>query len=173
MSIVDLQRKLPLDNELLKSMSSLDPKLRGNSVCTKLLRKLPTFVTNVLTEEEEEKYDLEVRKYQVHLGLPSAVYSEGGTVRLDTWWTSVVKTGVFPTLCKMALAIMSCFHGPAVEGSFNIMGDIIDPKSARMNIETFSAIQTVKYGLRASQKSALEYFERKNHLNDPIDVQES
>ena len=65
---------------------------------------------------------------------------------------------------------MSCFHGPAVEGSFSIMGDIIDPKSARMNIETFSAIQTVKYGLRASQKSALEYFERKNHLNDPIDI---
>ena len=97
---------LPLDNELLKSMSALDPKLRGNSVCTKLLRKLPTFVTNVLTEDEDENYDLEVGKYQVHLGLPSAVDREGGTVRLDTWWASVVKTGLFPNGQHMIL--ISC-----------------------------------------------------------------
>ena len=58
---------------------------------------------------------------------------------------------------------LSCFHGPMVESSFNLMGDIIDIRSTRMNIATFSAMQTVKHCLNSRKMTALEYF-RKGHV---------
>ena len=64
--------------------------------------------------------------------------------------------------------MLSCFHGPRVEGSFNTMGDVIDPKSCRMNVQTYSAIQTVKYGLRAEQKTALKKFTRTDYLHEKV-----
>ena len=57
-----------------------------------------------------------------------------------------------------------------MEGSFITMGDVIDPKSCRMNVETYSAIQTVKYGLRAGQKTAIEKFTRTDYLHEKVDT---
>ena len=165
---VHLQMRLPIDNPLLQCLSALDPIARGNAVTCQNLGKLPKLVTNVLTEEEEEKFELEIRLFQVSTDLPSPHDQDMNPVRLDTWWAAVSKTGLFPCLCRMAFALMSCFHGPTVEGSFNTMGDILDPKSSRMNIETYSAIQTVKYGLRASGQRAVPLFKRKDVLNGPV-----
>ena len=50
-----------------------------------------------------------------------------------------------------------------VESSFNLMGDIIDIRSTRTNIATFSAMQTVKHCLNSRKMTALEYF-RKGHV---------
>ena len=49
----------------------------------------------------------------------------------------------------MSLALLTIFHGPKVESSFSVMGDVMDKKSGRMNVSTCSAIQTVKYNLNA------------------------
>ena len=73
-------------------------------------------------------------------------------------------------MSKLVFALLSCFHGPQVEGSFNTMGDIIDPKSYRMQVHTYSAVQTVKYGLRATKKCAVEYFHRAEVLHDKLDT---
>ncbi|KAJ8315732.1 hypothetical protein KUTeg_007882 [Tegillarca granosa] len=94
----------------------------------------------------------------------------GNSIRIEHWWGMVAKTEKFPAICKMALALLSCFHGPQVEGTFNTMGDVIDSKSARINVETNSAIQTVKFHLRAKEKSAMKYFKRKDILHDPVNV---
>jgi hypothetical protein len=48
------------------------------------------------------------------------------------------------------------------------MGNIIDEKSGRMNVGTYESIQTVKYRLRSSKKSAIHYFQRKDKLHSPI-----
>ena len=48
----------------------------------------------------------------------------------------------------MVTGIFSIFHSPRVEPSFNVMGDIIEKKSQRINLETYSAIQDIKYGLK-------------------------
>ena len=66
--------------------------------------------------------------------------------------------------------MLSCFHGPQVDGSFNTMGDVIDPKSCRMNVEVYSAIQTVKYGWRAVQKTAIEKFTETDYLHEKVDT---
>ena len=44
---------------------------------------------------------------------------------------------------------MSIFHGPQVESAFNLMGDVVDIRSTRMNTETLSAVQIVKYVFKA------------------------
>ena len=52
-----------------------------------------------------------------------------------------------------------------------MMGDIIDEKSGRTSMTTFNALQTVKYALKSSGKSALEYFRRENIKRTPVDKQ--
>ena len=49
----------------------------------------------------------------------------------------------------MSLALLTIFLGPRVESSFSVMGDVMDKKFGRMNVSTYSAIQTVKYSLKA------------------------
>jgi hypothetical protein len=49
------------------------------------------------------------------------------------------------------------------------MGDVLDPHSSRMNIDTLSALQTVRYGLISSGLSACEYFKRADIAYDPVD----
>jgi hypothetical protein len=50
------------------------------------------------------------------------------------------------------------------------MNDIIDSKSGRINIETYNSIQSIKYGLKASGKSAVNYFKKKDFLHERTDV---
>jgi hypothetical protein len=51
-------------------------------------------------------------------------------------------------------AALSCFHGPLVESSFNVMGEIMDKSTTNMDIETYCALQTVKMAVQASGKTA-------------------
>ena len=52
--------------------------------------------------------------------------------------------------------------------SFNEMNDIIDNKSGRINIDTYNAIQNVKFGIRASATSSIEFFRKKDYLHDRV-----
>ena len=153
-----LQKKLPLDNKLLVSMVALDPRERGKTGTQKLLKELPDLAKNVLSDSELKAYKREVMSYNNAYKVPEHV-KDGKDIELDIWWAAVGKEKKFPYLTKMAKALMSCFHGPSVESSFNVMGDIIDPKSAAMHVPTFSAIQTVKYGLRARNLTSLDMFD--------------
>ena len=170
-----LQLKLPLDNKVIKCMSGLDPAERVKSSNTSLLRNLPILVRNVLTSTEEELYEKELRKYQVSSLVPPYKDKDGKEINLDIWWAAVEGLNLFPCLTKMSMALMSCFHGPAVESSFNVMGDIIGIKSARMKISTYSSVQTVKYKLRSKKTlkkmSAIEMYGRKDAKYDPVDLQ--
>lgn len=164
-----LQKILPLKNPLIKCLSAIDPQARGHSITLNRLKRLPTLVKNILSEEEEEEYSREVHIYQVDKTLPSYCSESGENMRIDEWWAKLLKLNKFPFLTKMVLALLSCFHGPQVESSFSMMGNILDKESGNMKIETFSAIQTVKYKLQSQQKSALQFFKKNNPLNDPVD----
>lgn len=59
-------------------------------------------------------------------------------------------------LLQMTTGILSIFHGPRIESSFNVMGSIIDKKAGRINLETYSAIQGIKYVLKARTEGPLE-----------------
>ncbi|CAL8371647.1 unnamed protein product [Gadus morhua 'NCC'] len=87
-----------------------------------------------------------------------ASFSEGED--MVTWLAKVFNSQKFPALSKVVKAALSIFHGPLVEASFNLMGDIIDPKSSNMAIPTFNAFQTVKYTLKSGNMSATQIFKR-------------
>ncbi|KAL5010546.1 hypothetical protein ScPMuIL_012851 [Solemya velum] len=154
-----LQKKLPLNNPLLRAVSAIDPVVRGHSQCCKALKSLKALVPCKLSLEDEDQYDLQVHRFQVDPNLPAV----DDDTRIDTWWASVMATNQYPALCSMVKAVLSIFHGPQV-------GDILDPKSSRMTVETFSSIQTVKYWLRSSGKSATATFTRQDPLYDPVDT---
>ena len=46
--------------------------------------------------------------------------------------------GRYPSLCKLALSILTCFQGPQFESSFNTMNDVIDERSGRTDTETYA-----------------------------------
>lgn len=50
-----------------------------------------------------------------------------------------------------------------MESSFYVMNDVIDNKSGRLNLETYSAIQTIKYRLSADGKTAIQFFQKKDY----------
>ncbi|GBL66512.1 hypothetical protein AVEN_259786-1 [Araneus ventricosus] len=147
-----LQKKLLLNSSLLQSISAIDPIARGHSVTADRLKRLPKLVTNVLMQEEEIQCSLDVHLYQVDKFLPSYTDEHGNILRIDLWWAAVFRSNKYCALSKMVRAILSCFHGPQVESSFSMMGDVLDKESGNMKIETFSAIQTVKYRLSSQNK---------------------
>lgn len=138
-----LQKKLPLENPILQSLSAVDPILRGHSQAVIHLKKLATNLQH-FTDPESDVH-LEIMGYSVSPDLAS--FSEGEDI--VTWWAKVFNSQKFPALSKVVKAALSIFHGPLVEASFNLMGDIIDPKSSNMAIPTFNAFQTVKYTLKS------------------------
>ena len=49
----------------------------------------------------------------------------------------------------MVTSILSNFNIPKLESSLSIMGDVVDKKCGRMNMETYSGIQMMKYSMRS------------------------
>lgn len=131
---------------------------------------MPDYAPTVLTEEEHLHFYQEVHLYQTDTVLPSPLNSEGQEVRIDHWWRDVSVTGKYPGLCKMVKALLSCFHGAQVESSFSTMNDIIDSKSGNIRTDTYGAMLTVKYCLRSSKKTALQYFHRNDHFHEPVNT---
>lgn len=72
-------------------------------------------------------------------------------------------------LSSIVRAALSIFTGPMVESSFSMMNDIIDSRSGRTEIDTYSAIMTVKYQLKSAGVTASNKFNRKDILRDPVD----
>ena len=84
---------------------------------------------------------MQVWKYIIANDVPSY---DPKTCRIDEWWGRMDDKNEFTILKKMVYALLSCFHGPAVEDSFNVMGDI-DFKSANTILQTYASYQAVKY----------------------------
>ncbi|KAK6171890.1 hypothetical protein SNE40_018313 [Patella caerulea] len=153
---IHMQAKLPLDNGLLRALSCIDPAARGHTVTAVELKKLTTVhMRHFLVNEEQATVGHEVLMYQVDDKLPEF---EGQDI--GQWWAKITKLKKYPGLCKVVAAALSIFHGPQVESSFNLMGDIMDPKSSRLNVETFNSLQTVKYTFLSKKTTSVKYFDR-------------
>ena len=107
---------------------------------------------------------LEITQFQVDNKLPQFQVGDD----FMKWWTEVFKMERYPALTRVISVVMSMFHGPQVESSFNLMGNVENIRSTRMNIETLSAYQTVKYAFKARKTTALAYFKRSDVRKDPV-----
>ena len=167
-----LLKKLPITNHLLHCLSSIDPLaiVSRSETALSLLLKLSSYVTPVVlkTESDVSEYDKECRRIMIDLNLPAFDEEKD---RADVWWYQLKER--YPILCKVALALLTIFHGPRVESSFSTMGNILDKQSGRMNVDTYSAIQSVKYNVIDNPESkngvkSISTFKRKDKLHTPI-----
>ena len=163
--------KLWLSNDFLKTVIAIDPAaiLTKTTVTLKAILHLPDIVTNVLSSIGLEDYEKGCRKIMVDPTLPPALV-EKKFVTSDTWWFKLKDK--CPLLSKMSLALL-IFHGPGVESSFSVMGDVMDKKSGRMNVSTYSAIQMVKYSLNtktlhAFRPKSVQVFQRSDQLKSLV-----
>lgn len=159
-----LQSKMPITNRFLKAVSTIDPALRQHSYSLQLMKELPGHVQNVITTDEREPYELEVQRYHI-----DSIRRPNENEDIDAWWIDIQRSQKYPLLSKMALSLLTCFHGPKVESRFSLMNNILTPESSTMNVSTFSAIQTVKYELSAKKKSSVALFRKNDFLKDPVE----
>lgn len=108
-----LQKKLPLDNPLLRAAASLDPALQ-HDLRLPLMKQLKSHAGHFLSEEEYDHFDLECHKFAVDMSLPPFEEEKTPPDRLDSWWATVNKLNQYPAVCKMALTLCTIFHGPLV-----------------------------------------------------------
>ena len=126
---------------------------------------------HVLVDKEAEMYENDCQRLFVDLKL-SDVLRDNEPVQADSWWWQLNEKD--PVLSKLSLAALTVFHGPRVESSFSVMGDVMDKESGRMNVSTYSAIQTVKYSLAAKaskiskKQKSVQIFHRKDKLKSPV-----
>ncbi|GBM56314.1 hypothetical protein AVEN_125065-1 [Araneus ventricosus] len=144
-----LQKEMPLDNLLLQSASAIDPVCRKHSLSLTLMKGLPDLVT-AISVAERDAYVLEVHKYH------TASLRQPQQEPVDNWWMEVKNSRQFPLVSNMACAILTCFHGPKVESSFSIINSVVISETNRLSVESFDAIQTVKYELMSEKKSAVQ-----------------
>ena len=148
---------------VLKALSSLDPELRGKDrninslarLADLLVRFVPT-ATGVDVQQEVRHYNADIDPFlQVKTTCPR------GTDVLAFWMSDFMVLN-YPGLYAVAKATFSIFHGPKVESTFSEMAGILDKKRGALNVETYSAYQTIRYYLRARNKKSVEFFHRDN-----------
>lgn len=154
-------KTLPLNSEELQALSCIDPVIRAHTVGTKGLTTLSKLLAHFLPKDCSIL--TEIKDYAVDRSLGTSGKN------IAEWWSNVSSTGKYPGLSKIAAAALSCFHGPMVESSFNIMGDIIGSKSANLSTEVYSAYQSIKYNLRSKKVGAITLFKRDDIKHAPID----
>ena len=184
-----MQKTVPIDNQILRSFCALDPVLQEQAYpeLIDVLKKFPKKMTNVLLQEEKDDYEAQIRDYMIDRTLPKykppskennseAEASEQANnvdiySRADQWWGAVKKTGRYNALTKVVLAAFSCFHGPHVESSFNNMGNIMDPKRSKMIMGTYNAYLTTQYYFNTHNTDALKLLSRKDPVTDAVDTE--
>ena len=158
-----MQGKLPLKSKTLQALSSIDPVVRGHSQAVIQLKELASIMKHLVPPESDPT--MEIIRYNVDPNL--ANYKDGDDI--VKWWVHVISLGKYPALTQVIRGALSVFHGPLVESSFSLMGDVIDKKSTNMRISTFNAVQTVKYVLRSRGMTGITMFKREDLKLGPVD----
>ena len=105
-----------------------------------LLKKISQQSTfNLMPERDATAFDDQVKDYVNDLYLNET----DAAVPIDEWWGAVDE--------KKYKALLSCFHGPLVEGAVSMMAGILDKYSTQMDIETYSSMSFVKNALNAQE----------------------
>ena len=155
-----LQQKYPVENPLLEFMTGLDSNSRQMSQTHEKLISLKSFFEPFISIDNSSDFTAELRNYVIDSDLPQPQETE----RLDVWWSKIFKTKRYPILSSVVKASLSIFTG-----SFSMMNGITDSRSGRTEIDTYSAIMTVKYQLKSAEVTASSKFYRKDILRDPVD----
>ena len=104
-----IQSKFPLNNNVLKTLTSIDPACDGTTIGATIMKRLKTYLPSVIPEAEHNAFDLEVNKYHLDKNIPKAVNKNGSNKRLDTWWAEMFDVDGYPHLSKVIKACLSLY----------------------------------------------------------------
>ena len=62
----------------------------------------------------------------------------------------------YSMLQKFISAMLSIFSGPLIEGTFNVMDDIVEKDRSKLTVENYEAMAIIKTALKRRKNSALE-----------------
>ena len=102
-----IQSKFPLNNYILKTLTSIDPACHGTTIGATIMKRLKTYLPSVIPEAEHDAFGLEVNKYHLDKNIPKAVNEVGSSKRLDAWWAEVFDIDGYPHLSKVIKACLS------------------------------------------------------------------
>lgn len=153
-----------LQSHTLRSLSALDPILRGHLQAAIQLKKLSAMLSHLSLAGSD--LHQEIMRYNIDPCLASFTEEDD----MVEWWAHVLaQTLKYPALGNVVKGALSVFHGTRVESLFSWMNDIIDTRSPNMNISTFNAMQTVKYTLQSRQKTTVEMFKQEDARFGEVD----
>ncbi|GFO05574.1 Dnaj homolog subfamily c member 10-like [Plakobranchus ocellatus] len=148
-----LQSKLPINNKVLATLSTIDPCLAGHSAACAGLRELHKTFSRFVTSPTDSFSDAASA-----LHLDSALHRGLDKVqRLDAWWGKVLQHDQYAPLKPALHACLSIFRGPRVESSFSVMNSIITSTTNRMHIKTYEAVHKIKYSLISRNTSSISF----------------
>ena len=157
-------RNLPLTNKTLVHLSALSPEMQRTDSTPQALMNLAKSLPQVVPTCELGALDQELREYVTDRQMSLMPYdSDAYDTRIDVdWYCHLFSSKIqgqykYPKLSKLVKAALSCFSGPIVEGTFNIMDDILEKDRTRMTAENFEALLSVKQTLKASGCTATTY----------------
>ena len=166
MSAIYMQQKLPLKNCVLKSLSALDPALHGHHKVVDHLKKLYNFFPSVCPNDNT------VKDAFIHAASHLQNIDASVETQLDLWWGDVFKIQECKPLIPLVSACLSIFTGPRVESSFSMMNAIITSSTNRICVDTYEAIQKVKYRLLIEERPSTEIYHRPDIQKSPVDESE-
>ena len=159
-----MKTKLPLRNKTITYLCALDPSFLHEDVILTALLHLGESLPYVVKPEELGFLDEEIRSNcaDAEVSALHRIYKTQKDVRIDVnWWSLVFKLTSpnsdaikFPVLSKLVKALLALFTGPLVEGSFNLMDDVLRSDRSSLNTETYEALAIIKSSLHMTKKNA-------------------
>jgi hypothetical protein len=156
---VSMLVKLPLNNRTLSNLTALDPEMQQSEDTSRGLIKLAECLPNIVSDKEIGQLLMEARRYTCDLELKSLTPE---TDDIDkSWWNPISQlraTGSselrYPILSRLAKAVLSVFAGPIIEGTFNIMDDIVESDRTSLTAESYEALALTKFALKAKKETS-------------------
>jgi hypothetical protein len=145
--------QLPLRNKTIRCLSVLDPDTQSHSQAQGAFKYLASLLPNVIREEETGHLDMELNAFSVDEQV-SDLRGRYDEKRVDSgFWCHIGQLQTFdnqryPVLNKLVCALLTAFSGPLIEGTFNIMGDIIEEDRSTIAIENYEAVALIKTALK-------------------------
>jgi len=146
-----LQTKLPLSDDVIRSLQCLHPEVRSQEKAQKLLRELCTVLPTIENVEVSKVTD-EWKLYRSETIKEDEMYDKnGGLIRIDHYWSHVlsIKSASgelkYPHLRKLVLTCLCLPYGNAdVERSLSINKKLLTPERSLLSEESVNGLRLTR-----------------------------
>ena len=183
---IGIQRRFPLDNNLLTQLSYIDPVLICNEKTENAFKKIAEKMPSYIKEEEIDSIVSELRKLQMNkedLGEAFKEYCEQkkddkllfkDLIRIDSVWSPVLRSKKYYHLSKLLKACLSFVHSTAgAEGSIRDLRFILGDFRHSSTDELVTARLAVLSAIRSCTETKCCYDYKQNQMEHRINWRNS